>query len=257
MEWINKMETKKILKIKEIYEEFLKIVEITELSKNKWKKEFNLEENEEYRNPFRLYGFNKVIEEVRDNIINQIIVIFNKKYPNINLESKQLEDFFETKIDKWKNKEKGNKIYFEKLIKYLEELESRKELLATQYLLKKSLTLIPSNFRQEGYNKPRKFQAEEIIKNNKLLLYCYNENDTEEVRSLLKLINVILNGVNPAIAEEYGEVGIKHFKNHRLDIEFNTKADVLKVSKVLESELTKQFIEYTKNEIINKLNTDR
>lgn len=242
----------KILKIKNIYEEFLKIVEITKLCENRFKKEFNVKEDEDYRNPFRLrYNFEKVLNDVKDSVINQIIVIFNKKYPNIDLDEKHLEEFIETRFYKHKNEEQGERIYFEKIIKHLKELESKKELLATQYLLKRSLKLIPYNLRNESYNKPRKFKAEEIIKGNKLVLYGYSCN-ADEVESFLKLINVILKGVNPATAEEY-KCYVKHYKNHRLDIELN-KENALKVSKFLEAETTKQFIEYTKQEIINKLN---
>lgn len=230
------METEKILKIKEIYEEFLKIVEITKSCENKFKQDFNIEEKEKYRNPFRLdYDFEKVIDKVKKSVISQIITIFNEKYPNIDLDSKNLEEFIEKRINEYEHEEQGEIIYFEKIIKYLGELESHKETLALQYLTKLALELIPYNLRKEGYDKPRKFKAEELVKGDKLVLkynvgYSYRNN----VSALLKLMNVILKGINPATVQEYDkDIYFKYYKNYKLDIKLN-KDDALKIAKFLE-----------------------
>ena len=242
---------KQILKIKEIYEKFLKITEITNLCEKEYKKKFNLK-IEGYGNPFRVrYDFEKVVKEVKGSVINQIIILFNEKYPNIDLDNTDLEKFIITELNKYGYKEQGDKIYFEKIIKYLQGLESKKELLSLQHLLNNSIKLIPNNLIFESYRLPRKFRAEEIIRGKKLILYCYNENSTPELKDFLKLINVILKRVNPVKAEEYN-CYVKHYKNHRLDIKLNEK-DCLKVSKFLEVEITKRFMEWTKQKILNKL----
>jgi hypothetical protein len=239
------MNTDKILKLKEIYEEFLKIIEITKSCEDKFKQEFNISDKDKYKNPFWLrYDLEKVINDVKMSVISKIITIFNKEYPNIDLDNKHLEKFIEVRINKYEHEEKGEIIYFEKIIKYLEELESHKESFALQYLTKLALQLIPYNLRKKNYNTPRKFKAEEIIKGDKLILYCgysYEHPNKEYISYILKLINTILSEVNPATAEEYNEdIYIKYYQNGRFDIQFQkldnkiNKENALKVAKFLE-----------------------
>lgn len=231
------MELKQIFQMKKIYEEFLEVEKINTSCYEKFKESFGLKADKEYRNPFyRNWDFQKSIQKVRDNILSEIKRVFNNQYPNVEVEN--IDNFIEEKTNEHGYKEKTLIILFDKIIEYLVELETNKERLATQYLVKNSLKLIPYNLKG-SYSEPKRFKAEDIVKNNKLSLWCgygYSSPNTENILYIKKLINVIINGINPAIAEEYENINFNYFKNGRVDIQLKSKKETLKVGKFLEAQ---------------------
>lgn len=234
-----KQETiEKIKKIEEIYKRFLKVAEIKESCAKEFHEFFKLEEKDyytKYDNPFMLgWDFDKQIEEGRNATLNFLIKIFNKEYPNIQIVEKDLEDFIEKEYNKeYSREEKTNIINFDKVISYFAVLESKKEDKAMEYLIANALKLIPYNIRHEGYDKPRIFKAEELVRNNKLVLHYYSEH-SEDIRCMLKLISFVLEKQSPEIANEY-ECHRKFYKNYRLDIELKNKNDAMLVAIFLEA----------------------
>lgn len=186
-----------------------------------------------YDNPF-YDRFEDVIRKIRDSTISFIIHLFTHKYPNVPLSHSEFDAFLGK--DEYGNREIS--IDFDKVQNYIDKVEKNKDNLSLNNLIEESVKLIPHEFtRGESWDKKKPFKATDIHKNKKLVLHSgwsYSSANTSHTPSMLKLINIILNEVDPSTAEETNNVYIKYFKNGRMDIEFNTKEESQKVAEFLE-----------------------
>jgi len=229
------MKLTQIYQLKDIYELFLSVNSVHQRCEEEYKKLFLLEEDNKYNNPFyNAWDFEKSLKDVRDRVLRDIEKIFNKEYPNVQVEG--LDKFIEEITNEYGHSEKTLKINFHGIVEFLVSLENNRDELAVKKLVKEALHLIPSEYTG-SYNDKKKFKAEDIVKHGKLALYCgwgYSSANTSHISELKKIINIVLNNEPPSTAQEI-ENGfyIKYFKNGRCDIELS-KDGALKVAKYLE-----------------------
>jgi len=228
----NFLEKVKFLELR--YNKFLSFINIQEQAIADYSNYFGLDEEDRYENPFyESYKTEDLIKNIRDNIISTVIRIFNKKYPNVYLCSKDFEEC----VSKDKHGNLELEIDFNKINLKIDDFEKRSDEFALKNLVKHSIKLIPYKLLKDENWKYRKFKKEEIVKNNKLILYSgwsYSSPNTEHTSYLLKLISVVLDNAKPSIAEENKAVHFKYYKNGRMDITFEDSKKAELVAELLE-----------------------
>ena len=223
------------------YKRLLTISDLLEDSENSFKEYFNIDKDDMYTNlnPFRFNKFNSAQTTLRVDILKVIESIFSDNYKNVphrDIEER-LEECIKLKINEYDHKEKSLIIDFKKIRKTIEKLEKEAEEISKKDIIKKALTLIPYKLlRDDKYNK-RKFEVEEILNKDKLILYCgysWNRPNTENVIYLNQLINAILNKKDFCnVQDNMKNINAKYYKNGRVDIFFNNKEEAKIIAEYL------------------------
>lgn len=223
------MNYEKLTLIRDIYSEYLTILETAAKTEKRYKTELMKPDEDEYRNPFRVsYNFEKVIAEVRDDVIREVKRIFNETYPNVDMEKINFKNLFSK--DGYGRRD-GLNIDWHGLKLRLLWLEGKADEFAMNVLDETALRTIP-NFYHRTELKP-----EELLRGKTVQLdghfYSYDRVDEWRVGKMKKWLSVVLEGLRASQTTGTNAVEIKVYKNGRTDVKLNTEADARKIANAL------------------------
>ncbi len=240
MEILIKMINQEIDFIEKQYKVILSIENDLNKSEKSFKDHFKLSKKDEYQrrdnlNPFRYNESLEALGEIRDKFIRSIIFLIEEKYPNLQIESKDLDNCIKSTKNKHGYKIKSLEIDFSKVKQKVSKIINNADIDSQKEMLKQSLNLVPYSLKKVNYDEYRDFTKEELLNKRTLKLYCYCSYDfgKYKIAPFLKLVSVLLYNEIPSKAKPCEKVNYKSFKNGRLDITFNTEYDAIKIAEYL------------------------
>ena len=225
------MDYEKLTRIRDIYSEYLSILEIAGKTEKRYQTELMSPDENEYHNPFRVsYNFEKVIAEVRDDVVRTVKRLFNEAYPNVDLEKVDFKNLFSK--DGYGRRD-GLKIDWHGFRLRLLWLEGKADELAMNVLDETALRTIP-NFYHRTELKP-----EELLRGKTVQLdghfYSYDRIDEWRVGKMKKWLSVVLEGVRASQTLGTNAVEIKVYKNGRTDVKLRNEEEARRVANALAS----------------------